>query len=678
MTRFALTIFLSAFLLFQIQPMSGKVILPWFGGSAAVWNTCLMFFQMALLGGYLYAHCVVRFLRPRVQAAVHILLLGASLLFLRVIPPAAWKPSGASEHPSFGILFLLCGTVGLPYFLLSTTTPLLQAWYRRTNAAGLPYRLFALSNLGSFLALLSYPVLVEPALSLGGQATMWQCAYAAFAVLCVFTAIRAANAKSAEETVSLGGDAGQSPSAGVIALWVSLAACPSVLLLAVTTHLTQNVAPIPLLWVLPLGIYLLSFILCFESDRFYRRGLFVALLGPVLSEMARAIYANTTTFPLKTAILVFSGGLFVCCMVCHGELARLKPHPRHLTLFYLMISSGGALGGLFVALAAPNLFSTYLELPIGIVFCAALVSVSMWRDPVPTLRRLGRLWQAVIPFAVVLALAGYLVNRETIDRAQYRLSMRNFYGTLRVQDNFTDTDAPVRALINGKIIHGKQILDARRRDTPTTYYGLTSGVGLAIKAAQKSGPVRIGVIGLGAGVLASYCRPDDVFRVYEINPLIRRVAGSLFTFVRDCAADKAVLMGDARLTLERQAGQNFDVLAVDAFSGDSIPVHLLTREAMALYFRHLKPGGILAVHVSNRFLDLQPVVAAGAALLGKRALTIQDQGDEEDYLSATTWVLVSQGSPVFDQLRAKGYKTQARAGFRPWTDDYSNLFQIIE
>src|SRR6185437_16016875 len=220
---------------------------------------------------------------------------------------------------------------------------------------------------------------------------------------------------------------------------------PSVLLLAVTTHLTQNVAPIPLLWVLPLGIYLLSFILCFESDRFYRRGLFVALLGPVLSEMARAIYANTTTFPLKTAILVFSGGLFVCCMVCHGELARLKPHPRHLTLFYLMISSGGALGGLFVALA------------------------------------------------------GYLVNRETIDRAQYRLSMRNFYGTLRVQDNFTDTDAPVRALINGKIIHGKQILDARRRDTPTTYYGLTSGVGLAIKAAQKSGPVRIGVIGLGAG-----------------------------------------------------------------------------------------------------------------------------------------------------------------------------------
>src|SRR6185312_1808817 len=329
-----------------------------------------------------------------------------------------------------------------------------------------------------------------------------------------------------------------------------------------------------------------------------------------------------------------------------------------------------ALGGLFVALAAPNLFSTYLELPIGIVFCAALVSVSMWRDPVPTLRRLGRLWQAVIPFAVVLALAGYLVNRETIDRAQYRLSMRNFYGTLRVQDNFTDTDAPVRALINGKIIHGKQLLDARRRDTPTTYYGLTSGVGLAIKAAQKTGPVRIGVIGLGAGVLASYCRPGDVFRVYEINPLIRRVAGSLFTFLRDCTSDKAVLMGDARLTLERQADQDFDLLAVDAFSGDSIPVHLLTREAMALYFRHLKPGGILAVHVSNRFLDLQPVVAAGAALLGRKALTIQDQGDEEDYLSATTWVLVSQGSPVFDQLRAKGYKTQARAGFRPWTDDY--------
>src|SRR5580700_4425811 len=401
MPVYAATIFLSAFLLFQIQPMLAKFILPWFGGSAAVWSAALLFFQLFLLGGYFYAHCLVRYLRPKTQILVHATLLAASLLVLPIIPAGHWKPAlgkpalgnaGDAGDPALQILLLLGATAGLPYILLSATSPLLQAWYLRTRAGAIPYRLFALSNFGSMLALLSYPVLVEPKLALGAQAKVWSLGYAMFAVICAI-----AGWKSLGREVPLGSTAPDGPSdaasgnslqhnaaliakptAGDVALWVGLAACASTLLLAVTSHLTQNVAPIPLLWIVPLSLYLLSFIVCFEYERLYHRAVFLPLLAGSLGLLAYGDTLYENNAELKRLIPALCGALFVCCMVCHGELARRKPHPRYLTLFYLMVSAGGAAGGLFVALAAPRLFTGYWELPIAMVGCVVLVTCVLW------------------------------------------------------------------------------------------------------------------------------------------------------------------------------------------------------------------------------------------------------------------------------------------------------------
>jgi SAM-dependent methyltransferase len=666
MLLYALTILVSAFLLFQIQPVIAKIILPWFGGSAAVWTVCLLFFQCGLLLGYLYAHALFRYLRPRAQAVVHLCLLVLSAATLPVIPSAAWKPTGG-EDPTFRILGLLAVAVGLPYFLLSTTGPLVQAWYARRYEGAVPYRLYALSNAGSMFALLSYPVLFEPALTTHAQAVGWSYGYIAFVLLCGLAAWSARGdwSKKAAPEPETGSE---NPP---YLLWILLPACASTLLLAVTNHLSQDVAAIPFLWVLPLSLYLLSFILCFDSDRWYRRTPFLQLLAVALGGMAYALADPDKAISIKVIIPLFAIGLFICCMVCHGELVRLKPHPRHLTSFYLMISLGGAIGGIFVGLLGPRLFHAYYELPVGMIACAVLALI-VWYE-----------WSARWTMGAVagVALAIYLGMQLREANADYHVIVRNFYGQLKVIDDGKPSDLEaVRKLIHGTINHGEQFLNAARRDLPTTYYGPESGVGLAIREAALHGPDRVAVIGLGTGTLASFGRAGDYYRFYDINPLVIRLARTQFSFLRDSKAKVDVALGDARLSLEREQNGNFDVLAVDAFSSDSIPVHLLTREAFELYFRHLKPGGVLAVHVSNRYLDLQPVVHRLAMDLHKQDAVVDTEDDDANAIFGATWVLVSGRSAFFDApliYEATG-KVESRPKLRLWTDDYSNLFQILK
>ena len=678
MILYALTIVVSAFLLFQVQPVIAKIILPWFGGSAAVWTTCLLFFQMVLLLGYLYAHATVRYLKPRMQMLVHAGLLLVSAAVLPIYPNASWKPYG-SEDPSLRILGLLAMTVGLPYFLLSTTGPLLQAWYARRYKGAIPYRLYALSNAGSMFALLSYPVLFEPVYTTRQQATIWSVAYVGFAALCAMTAFRSGTTVAAEESVEVVGE--HKPGAAQYWMWMGLAACASVLLLAVTNHMSQNIAAIPFLWILPLSIYLLSFILCFEGSGWYRRTPYLQLFAVALGSMAYAMSSEQEgNLPIKIMLPLSAMGLFTCCMVCHGELARLKPHPRYLTHFYLMISAGGALGGLFVGLIAPHLFHAFYEMPAGMGACAVLVVLVLKQDPELTWFQNFRQPAPLVAAALTVALITYLGMQIRENNQGARLLVRNFYGGLKVRDSGPEArlDA-VRSLTHGTINHGEEFLNAARRDWPTTYYGPNTGVGVAIRDKQKKGPIRVGVIGLGTGTISAYGRAGDYYRFYEINPLVPRLARSEFHFVGDSKARVEIAMGDARLSLEREAPENFDVLAVDAFSSDSIPVHLLTRQAMDLYFRHLKPDGILAVHISNRYLDLQPVLRGETQATGKLARVVDTDDDESQDVFGATWVLVVSPAAGFSKgILDASREVEKLRNVRLWTDDFSNLYQILK
>ena len=679
MILYALTIVVSAFLLFQVQPVIAKIILPWFGGSAAVWTTCILFFQMVLLLGYLYAHAVIRYLKPRMQMIVHCVLLAASIAVLPVYPNASWKPSGGDE-PTMRILGLLAVTVGMPYFLLSTTGPLLQAWYARRFKGSMPYRLYALSNAGSMFALISYPALFEPAFTTVQQAWGWSGGYCVFVLVCGLTAYVSNRGHGAAPPESSAVELPvAAPTAKLYAMWVLLPAVASVMLLAITNHLSQNVAAIPFLWVLPLSIYLLTFILCFEGDGWYRRNPYLQLLAVALGSMAYAVSVDmTSNVPIKVMIPLFAMGLFTCCMVCHGELARLKPDPKYLTHFFLMISAGGALGGLLVGLAAPHLFNALYEMPLSLVACAALISYVLRQDDE---LKWVRHWTGVLTTGVLtLALAGYVGWQIKQMVTGSRVLVRNFYGGLRVRDNGEKGSLEeTRTLTHGTINHGEEYLNIARRDLPTTYYGPNTGIGIAIREKQKTSAVRIGIIGLGTGTTAAYGRLGDYIRYYEINPLVLQLARTEFFYLKDCKAKLDVAMGDARLSLEQEPPQNFDVLAVDAFSSDSIPVHLLTKESMGLYFKHLRPDGILAVHISNRYLNLQPVLEGEVQATGKVARVVDTEDDETQDVFGATWVLITSPAPGFtaEELSSSAPLDSKRT-VRLWTDKYSNLFKILK
>ena len=677
MALYALTIFLSAFLLFQIQPVIAKMILPWFGGSSAVWSTCMFFFQAVLLGGYLYAHWLHGKLSPKRQAIVHTALLAASFLVLPVAADPSWK-AAALENPSWQILGLLAATVGLPYFLLAATTPLVQSWYARTYAGAMPYRLFALSNFASMLALLSYPLLVEPRLTTRSQGRAWSLGYVAFVICCAIAAWRASSRRDFPAPATQ--EDAPPPGWSLRALWLALAACASVLLLAVTTFLTRDVAAVPFLWIFPLAVYLLSFIVCFEAPRLYHRGVFFVLLVPALYSTATISGGGFETLAQMKLVLAASA-LFVFCMICHGELARLKPAPQHLTLFYLMLSAGGVAGGLFAGLIAPNLFNWDYEFPGGLLLCALLAAIILFREYRQFFHSGNGRVAAVVIAAALCAYAAMLVTGVRGNIRGYRVVTRNFYSQLRVEE-FVDDDGlgARRILLHGVINHGGQFEAEPYRRQPTSYFCRESGIGRAMTSTEGR-PRRIGILGLGCGNLVAYGRRGDVLRLYEINPQVLALAQSEFSFLRDTPAVVETVIGDGRLSLEREPDQQFDILVMDAFSGDSVPVHLITREAFQLYRRHLKPGGILAVNVSNRYLDLRPVMERAASELGWKALHFSFVPESEDTIcNSVSWVLLFDPAawrklpPEFEP----GEIIEPHPEFRTWTDDFSNLLQILK
>jgi len=666
----AAVIALSSLLLFLVQPLIARLILPWFGGSAAVWTTCMLFFQSLLLAGYAYAHASSAKLAPRTQSLVHIALLAAAAATLPIAPGERWKPDG-DEEPVTAILLLLGAAVGLPYLLLSATSPLVQAWFARARPGGNPYRLFALSNVASLAALVGYPVLVEPYLTNGEQVEGWSWLFGVFALACAALALRstvpapAAAAATAPEAPP--------PRRGDVLHWLALSTTGSVVLLAVTNHLTQNVAAIPLLWLAPLTLYLLTFILAFEG-RLYRSEIFWSFCLAWLLGMAWLLVDADYQFNLPVQFGIFLSGLFVTCLFCHGELYRLRPAPRHLTVFYLVISAGGALGGLLVAVAAPLAFNGYYELGLSLIAVAFLAALRC-----ATLHELAR----NMSLAVLMGVTGAAIYDGLRFQENVLVASRNFYGVLRVKEYGTPGEPDhSRRLLHGVIMHGEQYLHPEYRRMATTYYQHGSGIGAALLARQeRPGMMRVGVIGLGTGTLAAYGRRGDTYRFYDINPRVIELASRDFTYLADSDATIELELGDARLSLEYEPPQNFDVLAVDAFSSDAIPVHLITREALALYLRHVKPDGIVAFHVSNRFLDLVPVVARLARENGAHAVAVNEGADEEDSRTQSDWVLVSRDPKALQEMEieaAGAAPVKERENLRTWTDDYSNLVQILK
>ena len=663
---YAATIFLSSFLLFLVQPLIARLILPWFGGSAAVWTTCMLFFQLLLLGGYAYAHALGK-LRGRAQPVLHTVLLVAAIATLPVMPAEHWKPTG-DEQPVVRILLLLGATVGLPYFLLASTSPLIQTWFSRARPSGNPYRLFALSNLASLIALLGYPFVVEPWLTAREQVDVWSWLFAAFAVVCAFVAWRTPQPAPVQAAEAAAPMAGRD-----YVRWLALSATGSVMLLAVTNHLTQNVASVPLLWLVPLTLYLATFIIAFEGKGWYQPRLLWPLVLIALVAMAWLLVDIDYHYNLALQLGVFLPGLFLACLFCHGELYRSRPAPRHLTTFYLLVSAGGALGGVLVAVVAPLVFSGYFELGGGLAAVALLATLRFGAA--------GRVAHA-LSLLVLLGVAACATYDGFRHQRDVLVAKRSFYGVLRVKEyGVPGEESHLRRLVHGTIMHGEQYMGATSRRQPTTYYQRTSGIGAAIESKQDH-PVKVGVIGLGTGTIAAYGRPGDVYRFYDIDANVIHIARTDFTFLGDSGAKVQIALGDARLTLEREQPEGFDVLAVDAFSSDSIPVHLITREALATYLRHMKPDGIVAFHVSNRFLNLIPVVARIAKELNVHATLVSDDPDEDDdRRSRSDWVLVSRDEKALAApaiATAGGEPAEDRPEWRTWTDDYSNLIQILK
>jgi len=659
----AAAISLSAFLLFMVEPLVAKRILPWFGGSAAVWSTCLVFYQTALLVGYFYARLITRYLKPLAQAALHILLLAAALALLPIGPAEHWKPVSTGE-PAWQILYMLTATIGLPFVILSATSPLLQSWLARRGDEA-PYWLFAVSNLFSLAALLAYPTVVEPWLNLSRQSAYWSIVFALFVLTCAGVAWQSRSAPAI---------APPEPDRGNVLqpfYWFLLAACGSMLLLSVTNHMTENVAAVPLLWVLPLAVYLLSFVLSFGFPRVYQRSLWLRLLAFALGVVAYAAYSIDTVEPIQVSVPVFLAGLFIACMFCHAELRRLRPAASGLTGFYLMIAFGGAAGAIFVGLLSPQVFSGIYELPLTLCFTALLALLLVWSSGVLGVRLL---WIAVLVCMTAAAIANVRAYRQN------SLTLRrSFYGSLRVVQSPHAGPEQIRTLFHGTIQHGAQFLTPQRRMRPITYYGPDSGVGILLRECFPL-PKRVGVIGLGTGSLAVYGQAGDTFRFYEINSQVIEIAQSLFFYTRETPAHVEIVEGDARLSIQRESVPPYDVLALDAFSGDAIPVHLLTREAVALYLRHLKPDGVLVFHVSNNYLDLAPVVAQLAEEIHYHALEVKSHPVPEDLILAAEWVLVTRNESVLENTAIKlhAQSITARPGLRPWTDDFNNLLEILK
>jgi hypothetical protein len=725
---FTITLFLSAALLFLVQPLVARLVLPLLGGTPAVWNTCMVFFQAVLLAGYAYAHAAPRWLGTRRQPLIHLLLLPLPFLLLPYALPANLTPS--ETVPVFWLLGLLFVVAGLPFFVVATTAPLLQRWFTETGhpSAGDPYFLYAASNLGSILALIAYPAVVEPLLPLAGQGRLWEAGYGVLVVLIACCAVALWRSPAARP----GGPTEKAVAPPTWARrlhWLLLAFAPSSLMLSVTTYITTDVAAIPLLWVLPLALYLLTFVLAFSRRQLLpHRG--VVRFAPFVVLVVALLLLSEATEPVLLLVAAHLAGLFWLALMCHGELARTRPDSRHLTEFYLWLSLGGVLGGLFNALVAPLAFTGVVEYPLVLVLACLLRPASVapgkpawlplrWGDALLALGvgavtaalalafrffrvDLGRFTAGAL-FALPLVLVYVLQARPARHAlavaalllaavlypgvhgaALYRT--RTFFGVHRVT---LDPTGRFRVLVHGNTVHGKESVDLEHRGEPLTYYHRTGPAGRAFAALKGDRHLeRVGLIGMGTGSLCAYAEPGQRWTFYEIDPAVVYIAckSGLFTFwercKERCGDEPAVVLGDARLTLGR-SDEKYGVLVIDAFSSDAIPVHLLTREALAVYRAHLDDDGVLLFNISNRYLDLEPVLAELAADADPPLTCVAWPdlfGEEASGKSASHWVMMSASPEALKKARGTGpwRAARRRPGMAAWRDDYSNLLGVIK
>jgi len=670
----AVAIFLSAFLLFQIQPIAAKHLLPYFGGASGVWASSLLFFTTLLFVGYAYVYFLTR-LPQRKQVLIHRVIIalsavvvpGALISWKTIYPPLEWA-TVSSFPPYLLTLLALLASVGVPYFLLSTSGPLIQFWYGISHAKE-PYKLYALSNAGSLLALMSYPFLVEPFVRLKSQEFVWGIAFLAFAALFFVVSARFARA-------SLSHDVSEMSPVGFVRIlaWVGLAAFPSLLLVATTTQITQVIAPVPLLWIVPLSLYLLTFIVAFTGFR-------LKFVLPVLSiaSAGTAYYFLDYTFeymPFKIA--AYLAFLFFVGLHCHSELYRLRPSTQQSAFFYVFVSLGGMLGALIASIGAPLLLNDYWEFPLAIAIAAIFgvyaLADSLVRTRVPAVLAYTLAYGGL--FAIGLTASYYVRDIDT----DYVVKSRNFYGTA-----YVDETVEKRSLYNGTTLHGMQSREAGKEGEPTTYYVAMSGVGRSIAYAHskhKKG-IRVGTIGLGAGVIAGHCKDGDTFTFYDIDARIEQIARTYFSFLERCDGSE-VRIGDGRVLLDRElreSGSNqYDVIVLDAFADDSIPMHLLTIESIRTYVAHLRDkDAILAIHISNRYLDLLPVVMRAAQEDGLSLLAVNYAGDDDPLSSSSSWVLLSPGQNTF----AAPSFTDAASALSDtkvdlWTDDHTDILSILD
>lgn len=672
-------IFLSAFLLFLVQPLISKSILPWFGGAPGVWTVAMLVFQLLLCGGYLYAHLLSRLRSAPLQAAIHVSLLILAALTLPILPDAAWKPVG-TEDPTWRIAATLLASVGLPFAVLSTTGPLIQAWFGRTEHGKIPYRLYSLSNVGSLLALLAYPFVIEPRWNLRVQSTTWSALFVLFAVLCSAAALLVARLPQASADANDSESRKPTPAAPLspsqIALWFVLGMIPSVMLLATTNQLSLDIAPVPFLWVLPLSLYLISFILCFEGERWLHPTLYAAGFVVFSTVMAFGIGFDQMQYQIAISL----GSLICVCMFCHGEFARRRPDPRHLTLYYLILSFAGAAGGLLVGIVAPRIFNRFYELPLCLLAVSGLALAQFWKD----FRGPGTLRKGVAVIAT-LGIAGMVcgLGARFLQESKDVLAVRrDFFGVLTVSEALPEFPLSTsRVMFHGQISHGMQYVHPTQRRLPTGYYGPESGIGRVLGDPDAGPSRRIGVVGLGAGTLATYGRPGDALRFYELSRNVEDLAREDFTYLADCLGDVEVVLGDARLVLEREVREQaprLDVLALDAFSGDSIPSHLLTREAFAVYLERLTPEGVLAIHFTNQHLDLEPVLSDLARHSGLTAVVVENPSRRLEE-APSTWAVMARSPRALERPSLLG-AVRPIDGTRSlaWTDDYSSLFAVMK
>lgn len=678
MLAFALTIFTSAFLLFQIQPLITKFILPWFGGGTAVWAVSMLFFQSCLVAGYGYAHLSVRYLGLQRQTQLHIVLLILALIQIP-ISPSELHEFDASQNPTSQILSLLIRTIGLPFFVLSATAPLIQAWASGIKATTNPYRLYALSNVAALAALLSYPFIIEPMFNQQLQAQAWSITFVAFIALCVYCAFATASrSKTHNRAPARSGD--NTPRVAIVSwlLWLSLPATAVALLLSVTNQLTRDLVSIPFLWVLPLSVYLLTFIIAFDNERWYRRRLFLPLFAFSLAWILYLLLGEALN--VTWTIIVFMFALFVLCMVCHGELYRLRPIANQLTGYYLMVALGGALGSAFVSVLMPIISDRYIELQIAASMASILVVLLLMKHV-----NVKMSLTAGIPIQVALAIGATFIILVFVQSARDEepdiiYQARNFYGVLTVGRDNAGTSEEFLWLRNGNSYHGAQATKPPAKSLPITYYSPGSGIDMAMSFSAGQAKRRIGMIGLGIGTAISYAGAQDSVKVYEINPDVVEIAQRHFTYIADTTADVKVVLGDARLSLEKELPQAFDIFVLDAFSSDAIPVHLLTREAFELYLKHLTPDGIIAVLISSWHFDFQPLLTEMGKTLGLQSVLVTNASSSAQQWGSR-WMILTKNDQFMSQQFIQSQKQRMpdnMSDVRLWTDDFSSPFQLLK